>query len=163
MRYRSKTQRDLDDRIAQLELELQDLKRARNALSPISQLPTELLCRILSFNGPTPVDGDFESFPSNPISPTLHYCHVSHTWRTILLKAPQLWSNIQVGKNTTPELLDLMWLNAGSVLVDLVVDISVDRPIAIDALVDTIRQHPAKLRSLQLRLRVESIRRIFEG
>lgn len=164
-------QHDLDDRITQLDIELCELKRERNALSPISQLPPEVLCKILSCDALTFISDDYKNHQDNPVSPALCFSHVSHAWRAILLGSAQIWSYIRVGKDTKPKHFELMWANTGSALVDLNIDTSTTAlptpsrgtPIAIEALVDTIRQHPAKLHSLRLRLEPEAIRCIFEG
>ncbi|KAJ3505880.1 hypothetical protein NMY22_g17426 [Coprinellus aureogranulatus] len=89
MNERRMAQRDLEARIQELELELCRLKRIRNALLPISQLPPELLCEILSFDALTLANDDCESPPPNPVPKILNFCHVSHLWRTIIFGSPK--------------------------------------------------------------------------
>jgi hypothetical protein len=160
-------QRALDARISELELELIDLKRQRNALSPVFQLPPELLCKILSSNILTFVGDNFESLPANPRPTALTVCHVSHFWRALVRNTPQMWSYIRVGKNTRSQFLSFIWKKAETILVDMNVDssegesTSLGTPDAMDAIVEIIRQNPTKFRSLRLRLDIDPIRRVF--
>ncbi|KAJ3534031.1 hypothetical protein NMY22_g7089 [Coprinellus aureogranulatus] len=169
MNERRMAQRDLEARIQELELELCRLKRIRNALLPISQLPPELLCEILSFDALTLANDDCESPPPNPVPNILNFCHVSHLWRTIIFGSPKMWSYIRVGMGTTPELIHFMWKNTGLALVDMNIDSSkgeddsLGTPIAIDVVVGIIRQHPTRFHSLRVRLELDSVRAIFEG
>ncbi|KAJ3524834.1 hypothetical protein NMY22_g10834 [Coprinellus aureogranulatus] len=170
MDERRKAQLDLEARIMELELELSELKRKRNALLPISQLPSELLCEILSFNNVTFANDDFWTPLSNPIPEMLHFCRVCHIWRSIVLDCPKMWSYIRVGKGTKPEFLHFLWKNTGDAQVQMNVDsskgserMSQGTPTAIDLVVGIIRQHPTKFYTLRVRLELDSVRTIFEG
>ncbi|KAJ3521906.1 hypothetical protein NMY22_g12118 [Coprinellus aureogranulatus] len=143
MDERRKAQLDLEARITELELEVCDLKRKRNALLPISQLPPELLCEILSFDTVTFAEDDFKSPPANPVPKTLGFCHVSYLWRSIVLDCPKMWTYIKVGKGTEPECLHFMWKNTGVAVVQMNIDSSMGwvrkslgTPIAIKLVAD---------------------------
>ncbi|KAJ3518300.1 hypothetical protein NMY22_g13744 [Coprinellus aureogranulatus] len=168
MGERRKAQQDLEARITEFELELCELKRKRNALLPISQLPSELLCGIVSFDALTFANDDFAPPPANPVPKTLDFCHVSHLWRSIILGSPKIWSYIRVANRSPPGFLHFSWKNTGAALVDMNVDSSKDEygswgtPRAIVAVVDLIRQYPSKFRSLRVRLDLDSVQAIFE-
>ncbi|KAJ3519064.1 hypothetical protein NMY22_g13366 [Coprinellus aureogranulatus] len=168
MGERRKAQQDLEARITEFELELCELKRKRNALLPIFQLPPELLCGIVSFDALTFANDDFAPPPANPVPKTLDFCHVSHLWRSIILGSPKMWSYIRVANRSPPGFLHFSWKNTGAALVDMNVDSSKDEygswgtPRAIDAVVDLIRQYPSKFRSLRVRLDLDSVQAIFE-
>ncbi|KAJ3532572.1 hypothetical protein NMY22_g7690 [Coprinellus aureogranulatus] len=91
-------QKELDARIAELEHELVGLKRRRNGLSAISQVPAEVLCEILlqatTFSEPGLDDPMDMQLREDGCIQSL--CHVCHIWRTIAFASPQLWSEIDV-------------------------------------------------------------------
>ncbi|KAF5326389.1 hypothetical protein D9611_000634 [Ephemerocybe angulata] len=100
-----KLQQDLDCKIARLEQDLIVLKRRRNALSPISQLPSELLRKIfyLSLHF---LQADRNSRTKIlPEDTRLSISHVDHHWRTAVLESPELWSEIHVRNTTKVEYL----------------------------------------------------------
>ena len=85
---RSIIDRDIDrlqGSIRNLEDSIQALKSRRNALSPISRLPVEILCNIFSL-----------SILCSPVCPEswTNFSQVSHHWRSLALGAPELWTNI---------------------------------------------------------------------
>jgi F-box-like len=78
----------LEGRIRSLEYRIRTLKSRRNELSPISRLPTELLCNIFSVS--------ILWIPNSP-KPNLNWANfsqVSQHWRSLALGAPELWTNI---------------------------------------------------------------------
>ena len=78
----------IDQKIARLEESVREsiraLKSRRNELSPISRLPTEILCNIFKFS--------LTDYP-RPETWT-NFNQVSQHWRSSALSAPELWTNI---------------------------------------------------------------------
>jgi F-box-like len=81
--------KNLDAEIEVLETRTRDLKTKRNTLAPISNLPNELLCRIM-------VDcrGEWPYIDDEGTTTWLAVTHVCHAWRAIALDYPQLWCKI---------------------------------------------------------------------
>ncbi|KAF6742877.1 hypothetical protein DFP72DRAFT_936005 [Ephemerocybe angulata] len=105
------SQIELDREIVRLEQQLLDLKRRRNAMSPISRIPPELLSNIfflalcfLEADGVTPHKLD-------PNVTKQAICAVSHHWRETSFTDPKLWMEIHVRDSTTTKYLDLVGKN----------------------------------------------------
>ncbi|KAF6742878.1 hypothetical protein DFP72DRAFT_936006 [Ephemerocybe angulata] len=105
------SQIELDREIARLEHDLVILKRRRNALSPVSRIPPELLSnifflalRFLKAGGVTP-----EKLDPNVTKQAI--CAVSHHWRETAFTDPKLWMEIHVRDSTTTKYLDLVSRN----------------------------------------------------
>ena len=88
------SQQAIDAEIKSLEESIRALKHRRNALSPVSSLPPEMIAAIFSFL-------------CLPVTPSLDDCgtrkyhlarlcvsHVCHQWREITLNQPLLWSHV---------------------------------------------------------------------
>ncbi|TFK29656.1 hypothetical protein FA15DRAFT_663811 [Coprinopsis marcescibilis] len=87
----SKRQR-IDARITALEEEICALKTQRNELSPICQLPPEVLSRIfIHFELQTSL-----RFHCPANRSWYQITHICRYWRSVALHCPQLWSNICV-------------------------------------------------------------------
>ena len=88
---RERSQRAIDAEIKALEIStgIRALRLRRNALSPISTLPPEVLTAIFSLLCPQSSDEN----PDHHLA-RLHLCHVCHRWREIALSQPLLWSNV---------------------------------------------------------------------
>ncbi|KAF8267394.1 hypothetical protein EI94DRAFT_1801733 [Lactarius quietus] len=119
----------IDAEIKSLEEAILALKRRRNALSPISSLPTEVITIIFSYSRlpstptisslPTEVIADlFRSCRLPGMAPPgrspehclawLHTAHVCHQWREIALNHPLFWSHVDFTNLTlagAPEML----------------------------------------------------------
>ena len=84
-------QQAIDAEIKSLEESIRALKYRRNALAPISSLPTEVTTLIFSFLRAT-------STPDKKPDPDplawLRVTHVCHQWREIALNQPLFWSHI---------------------------------------------------------------------
>ncbi|KAF5339396.1 hypothetical protein D9611_009903 [Ephemerocybe angulata] len=107
----TEAQIDIDREIARLELQLIDLKRRRNTLSPISTIPPEILSNIfflaLRF---LQVDGDtLEDVEPDVTKRAI--CAVSHQWRETAFTEPKLWMEIHVRDFTATKYLDLIGKN----------------------------------------------------
>ena len=92
-------QQAIDAEIKSLEESIRALKYRRNALAPISSLPTEVTTLIFSFLRATSESSAFTSFtPSTKLDPDplawLHVTHVCHQWREIALNQPLFWSHV---------------------------------------------------------------------
>src|ERR1700761_411983 len=89
---RERLQQTIDAEIKSLEESVQALKLRRNALSPISSLPSDVFATIftlLCIPGTLSQDG----------KPVYHLArirvsHVCHQWREIALNQPLLWSHV---------------------------------------------------------------------
>ncbi|KAF5326385.1 hypothetical protein D9611_000630 [Ephemerocybe angulata] len=107
MRTTRESQQALDLEIAKLEQDLVILRRRRNSLSPISQLPTELIFRIFYLSIHCP-ETERKVLISIRLEGTRRsITHVSHGWRTVALEWPKLWSEIHIRDRTNVEHLDL--------------------------------------------------------
>ena len=81
----------IDAEIKSLEESIRALKHRRNALAPISSLPTEVIAVILSISrvfGAPLVGGKLDHLA------WLRVTHVCHQWREIALNNPLFWSHI---------------------------------------------------------------------
>ncbi|KAH9161215.1 hypothetical protein EDB89DRAFT_755179 [Lactarius sanguifluus] len=83
-------QRVIDAQIRALVESVRTLKLRRNALAPISSLPTEVVTTIFSF---LRVPRASSSFAGNCLA-WLRVAHVCHRWREIALNQPLLWSHV---------------------------------------------------------------------
>ena len=79
----------IDLNIAPLEETIRALKSRRNELSPISRLPSEILCNIFNFQ--VSLAYYWESQRPDCWN---NFCQVSRHWRSSALSAPELWTNI---------------------------------------------------------------------
>ncbi|KAF5338608.1 hypothetical protein D9611_012788 [Ephemerocybe angulata] len=118
----TESQQALDLEIAKLEQVLASLKRRRNALSAISQLPTELMHSIfyLSIRYPDEAHGRAWTRLSNLEDTRRSISHVSHDWRTIALEWPKLWSEIHIRNTPKAAYLDLVRERARGIPLSLV-------------------------------------------
>jgi hypothetical protein len=87
---RKHLQQTIDAEIKSLEESIQALRLRRNALSPISSLPPEVIAAIFSLLC-LPV---LEDKMSDHHQARLLVSHVCHEWREIALNQPLLWSNV---------------------------------------------------------------------
>ena len=81
----------IDAEIKSLEESIRALKRRRNAVAPISSLPTEVIAVILSISrvfGAPLVGGKLDHLA------WLRVTHVCHQWREVALNNPLFWSHI---------------------------------------------------------------------
>ena len=102
-------QKAIDAEIKSLEESIRALKYRRNALAPISSLPTEVIVIIFSYLR-LPSSSPFSSLPTGlttdlfsslPLPDTdhhpldwLHAAHVCHQWREIALDDSVFWSHV---------------------------------------------------------------------
>ncbi|KAJ2927655.1 hypothetical protein H1R20_g9435, partial [Candolleomyces eurysporus] len=151
-----KTQRALDARIVQFQSELTDLKRRRNALSPISRLPPEILCKILLLIR----QEDLFSKEKKIVPQYILLCHVSHFWRTIMLGNPEFWVDIHLAWSASwraSRMLSFMAHHSGAQKISVVYrrdrpqdhEHGPDIPIDLD-LVRILQQESSKIKSLSL-------------
>ncbi|KAF6755964.1 hypothetical protein DFP72DRAFT_895707 [Ephemerocybe angulata] len=100
---RGAAQVELDRTIVRLMKDLLELKRRRNALSHINQLPTEVLSQILYqvLDHTKPQKTSLPNF--------IPLCHVSSSWRAIVLNTPEFWSTIQLGRALSSSMSIYIW------------------------------------------------------
>ena len=88
-------QQAIDAEIKSLEESIRALRYRRNALAPISSLPTEVITLIFSFlraRATSAFTPDTKPDP-DPLA-WLRVTHVCHQWREIALNLPHFWSHI---------------------------------------------------------------------
>ncbi|KAJ3540124.1 hypothetical protein NMY22_g4433 [Coprinellus aureogranulatus] len=160
-------QRKLDVHIHRLEVELSELKQKRNALSPISQLPAEIFCKIFVFSIP---DLDYKDPGGRIRTHAMQVSHVSQTWRAIAVACPELWGDLHIGVRTTEKALTLALTRAQNAPISINMcgfdrdkRPSVPSAPVISALSRLIREEPLRFRELALYIREDSMRSLFEG
>ena len=90
-------QQAIDAEIESLEKSIRSLKHRRNALAPISSLPTEVISTIFSL-----LRAPVASSPLKPPTPSekpdrlpwIRLSHVCHNWREIALNQPLFWNHL---------------------------------------------------------------------
>ncbi|KAF6741152.1 hypothetical protein DFP72DRAFT_774467, partial [Ephemerocybe angulata] len=80
----------LDREIARLEQQLLDLKQRRNAMSPVSRIPPELLSNIFFLSLRFLKAGGITE-EADPDMTRRAICAVSHQWRELAFAEPKLW------------------------------------------------------------------------
>jgi hypothetical protein len=87
-------QQAIDAEIKSLEESIRVLKYRRNALAPVSSLPTEVIDAIFLFSRVT-VSGS-SATPGETTDPLawLRVAHVCHRWREIALNQPLFWNHV---------------------------------------------------------------------
>ncbi|KAH9170623.1 hypothetical protein EDB89DRAFT_1276393 [Lactarius sanguifluus] len=84
----------IDAEIKSLEESIQALRRRRNALAPISSLPTEVVVTIFSFLRVRVTLLAFKLGAKSEGPAWLRLAHVCHQWREIALNQPLFWSHV---------------------------------------------------------------------
>ncbi|KAF9490941.1 hypothetical protein BDN71DRAFT_141076 [Pleurotus eryngii] len=92
---------ELTHHIAAHEAAILELKVRRNAYSPISKLPAEILAKLFilvrrSFS-------DFGDFPG-----CLNVATVCHSWREVFVSTTQLWDDLDLSKIKSQDCVELM-------------------------------------------------------
>ena len=91
---RERLRQAIDTEIKSFEGSIRALRRRRNALAPVSSLPTEIIETIFSLSHvpgtlpPSTLDGKPDHLP------WLRVAHVCHQWREIALNQPLFWSHV---------------------------------------------------------------------
>ncbi|KAF8644091.1 hypothetical protein AX16_008696 [Volvariella volvacea WC 439] len=115
----------IDQEILQLEEQLRDLRLRRNALAPISQLPPEILSRIMTayqrgiFNKQQRKVKKGEFFSPRSLS-WISITQVSSHWRDVALQCPTLWNVISL-PTMRREWAELLFLRSKGAPVSLTV------------------------------------------
>ncbi|KAI9453537.1 hypothetical protein BJY52DRAFT_1418220 [Lactarius psammicola] len=84
----------IDAEIKSLEGSIRGLKHRRNALAPISSLPTEVVATIFSFLRVPRASSPFTLGKKPDHLAWLRVAHVCHQWREIALDQPHFWSHV---------------------------------------------------------------------
>ncbi|KAF5325837.1 hypothetical protein D9611_000629 [Ephemerocybe angulata] len=152
------SQQALELEIAKLEQDLASLKRRRNALSAISQLPTELMHRIfhLSIRYPDEARGRDWTPLLNLEYTRRSVSHVSHNWRTIALEWPTLWSEIHIRNTPKVAYLDLVRERARGIPLSLMTHWIANS--AVPAVRHILQSERARLKSVTLHEPVSVLR-----
>lgn len=152
-------QNKLDAQIRLLEQELMELKRDRNTLSPISQLPVDIMTLIFSFSVQTlRIVEEARGLPDN-----FRLGHVCHAWREMALSYPALWTSVQIRANTSPSLLELQVKNSGESCLSIDYYNPSDQPANLGVVSRVIRYGTKRLKSLIIYGRYDSIFELFRG
>ncbi|KAJ3540196.1 hypothetical protein NMY22_g4403 [Coprinellus aureogranulatus] len=159
------TQAQLDAHIHRLELELSEIKRRRNALSPVSRLPPEIFCKIFASSIP---DIDYRDHEGRTRSHAMKISHVSHSWRVTAIACPELWGDLHVGVETKVEILTLALERAGHSSISINMcghkrnsDPPVPSEEVISALSGVIRKRQARCQHFSLYMREDSFQSLF--
>ena len=91
----------IEDEIKLSQQVTQELKYRRNALVPISRLPTETLAEIFSL---LPGSGNEDV----PYLEWIYVTHVCHRWREIALNSPYLWNHITFTELTLDAITEIL-------------------------------------------------------
>ncbi|KAF8652814.1 hypothetical protein AX16_004165 [Volvariella volvacea WC 439] len=93
------SQTKIDEEIARLNSRIIQLRRRRNALAPINQLPVEVFLQIMRKLPP-----DALPPPNTPKPPQswVQFTHVCHQWRAVSLNDPLLWTNFHLPGMSLP-------------------------------------------------------------
>ena len=91
----------IEDEIKLSQQVTQELKFRRNALVPISRLPTETLAEIFSL---LPGSGNEDV----PYLAWIYVTHVCHRWREIALNSPYLWNHITFTELTLDGITEIL-------------------------------------------------------
>ncbi|TEB38675.1 hypothetical protein FA13DRAFT_391325 [Coprinellus micaceus] len=128
-------------RIEHLENERTNLRRCRNVVAPISQIPPELLLKIFSLcnialgddelryitnrghiSSQRPATEEWrlrDAYDKLRYPNVLRVYHVNHNWRQLVAGSPHLWTRIQVQSKTRPEIVSFMRDKAGAHPIEL--------------------------------------------
>ncbi|KAF6745556.1 hypothetical protein DFP72DRAFT_47674 [Ephemerocybe angulata] len=150
------SQRVLDLEIGKLEQDLVSLKRRRNGLSPISQLPTELMCKIFHLSIQTI---EWARKPNRHEEARRSISHVSHGWRTVALEWPKLWSEIHIRDRTKVENLDLVRTRAKD--LPLSIDFDGNTVYGTPGVQDMFRTETERLANVVLYAPIEVLRSLL--
>ncbi|KAF8647204.1 hypothetical protein AX16_006857 [Volvariella volvacea WC 439] len=108
----------LDQEILVLENQLSRLRRRRNELAPISQLPTDVFQLIM-----------LNVVPSTPCPPKswIQFTQVSHHWRVLSLGSPLVWTKIDLSNMSSAYACEFI-RRSGDAPLTIRVDCSVAPP-----------------------------------
>ena len=181
----------IDAEIKLLEQSTLELKCRRNALAPVSSLPTEIFTIIFSYLGlpssssavrpavssllPTEAIADpFSSsrlpgapplgrFPDHPLS-WLHAAQVCHQWREIALNHPPFWSNVDFTNLTLAGAVEILARakNAPLYLEARIPISSLDRD-RMNAFTMELQTRVSQICHLSIHAKHFDLRRVFEG
>jgi hypothetical protein len=84
----------IDTEIESFEGSIRALRRRRNALAPISSLPTEVITAIFFFLRVPPSSSTYPLGEKPDRLAWLRVAHVYHQWREIALNQPLFWSHV---------------------------------------------------------------------
>jgi hypothetical protein len=85
---------------------IRSLRQRRNALAPVSSLPTEVITAIFSFLS-LPGTPQLGKKPAHPL-PWLHGAYVCHQWREIALDLTFFWSHVDLTNLTLSGATDIL-------------------------------------------------------
>ena len=178
-------QQVIDVEIKSLDESIRELKCRRNAIAPISTLPTEIITIIFSYlhlpssshlsSLPTKAVSDlFYSsrlpgtpppgrLPDDPLS-WLHPAHVCHRWREIALNHPPFWSHVDFTNLTSAGATETLARAKNSPLY-LEAGISIDRwdDARIDAFKRELQTRVSQICYLDIHAESFHLLRVLEG
>ncbi|KAH6912016.1 hypothetical protein BKA70DRAFT_823138 [Coprinopsis sp. MPI-PUGE-AT-0042] len=142
-------QLSIDAQVAQLEEEIRTLKTQRNARSPISRLPTEMLGKIFIalLQDPEHHKEFMKSTASSPLA-WAKVTHISQHWRQTALGYPDLWARLSLSYS-------LPWIQAmlqrsGGAPLEVRASCAPSFNVSKQAFIDTIFREASRLSSFSL-------------
>ncbi|KAJ3521908.1 hypothetical protein NMY22_g12120 [Coprinellus aureogranulatus] len=143
-------------------------RRAHNAASPISILPSEILGTIFCECSRDESQEFRDSLKKEMMHAYLRCSHVSHEWRAVALGTPELWSIIQVCGRTPAALVEYIYANSKNAFLSLDMFCSRRRnvswtslPRSMDTLVNIVHQDADRFKSLTFVASVVEMERLF--
>ena len=127
----------IDEKIAQLEQSILQLKSRRNELAPISRLPPEILGSIFVRAA--------AAGRSRHVSAVVNFTYVCGLWRSVALNTPSIWCSIPFRNRG--------WANAmleRSKILNLMVNGDLSRELDILSMKEVLDNHTAHIRGLCL-------------
>ncbi|KAH9987712.1 hypothetical protein BJV77DRAFT_772829 [Russula vinacea] len=139
----SSFQQAMDDEINSLQESLLALKARRNALSPISRLPPEILATIFSLLPPSAWVTKAGNLARICVA------HVCRRWRETTLNHPRLWSDINFSKLTPDGMAEIL-ARTQRIPLHLEVDANRWRTGQFDTFVEQLEAHISHIRYLSI-------------
>ncbi|KAJ3550783.1 hypothetical protein NMY22_g219 [Coprinellus aureogranulatus] len=156
------TPTQLDAQTSRSELDLSELRRRENSLSPISRLPPEIFCKIFVSSTPEIYYGGLDG---RMRPQAMDISHVCHSWRVIAIACPELWGNLHINLATNAEVLTLALERAGRAPVSINVrgwTGKYDPPNATSVLSKFIRERQSQCQHLTLHTGEHSFQKLFK-
>ncbi|KAH9070717.1 hypothetical protein EDB83DRAFT_359773 [Lactarius deliciosus] len=154
----------IDDEIRSLVEEyiraLRTLRRRRNALAPISSLPSEILATIFSFlrvptSGASPLGRETDRYLS-----WLRVTHVCHEWREVALNHPFFWSHVDFTTLTPAGATEIL---ARTKSVPLYLEAYIANGTRVSTFKKELQVHVSHICHLAIRAEPTRLQRVLKG
>ncbi len=142
------SRRLIDEKIAQLEQSIVQLKSKRNELAPISRLPHEIFGTIFTFIVAA-AGRPYGPYQARQVAASVNFSYVCQLWRSVALNTPNIWCSIPF--------CNRQWANTmleRSRTLDLVADedftYASDISLHVLLMKEILNNHTARIRGLRL-------------